>query len=215
MTLSDPARVQVNCPNCGAALDWRFALSKMRDCIYCGTTVLRDGEQLRQLGESGEMLDASCLLRLGAITQLGARQWRPIGHLRFSYGPGWWDEFWCISDDGKASWISVDEGDIVCEVEIEPPHSAPARLTVGVSISFGMETFTAVEDEQAVCVAIRGELPEAISVGETHRYVDFTGSDGSALTFESWRSEDGASRTAWHHGVWSDPWDATLIEASG
>lgn len=200
------AKEQVNCPNCGAALDWRIALSRLRDCDYCDSTILRDGDVLRRLGERGEMLDAPSLFRIGFETRLAGTVWRPIGHLRFSYGPGWWDEFWCVGPDGQMAWISVDEGDIVEEVPIAPPASAAMRMAVGVMVYVDGERFVAVEEEEAVCVAVRGELPEEIQVGETHRYVDFVDQEGGALTWEGW---DGQS--AWFRGRWRDPWQATLI----
>ncbi|MEL6979781.1 MAG: hypothetical protein AAGM38_14015, partial [Pseudomonadota bacterium] len=107
------------CPSCGAAMDWRFELVRMRDCDQCGVTVaLIDGDA-QAVGERGEMAAAPSLLKLGEVTLLDGERWLPVGQLRFDYGAGWWDEFWCESGSGQGPvWISVDEGDIALEREV-------------------------------------------------------------------------------------------------
>ncbi|MGF1475437.1 MAG: DUF4178 domain-containing protein [Geminicoccaceae bacterium] len=195
----------MNCPNCGTELDWRIQITRMRDCPSCGSTCFLDGASLRATGKRGEMLDVPALFAIDRITHVGGREWRPIGHIRFSYGPGWWDEYWCENEAGFFSWISADEGDIAIEESIEPPVQDQDAVRPGARFVMDGQAYTATEAQRATCIAVRGQLPEVILVGETHDYIDFTGTKGGIVTFERWENS-----AAWFAGNWLDPWDASI-----
>lgn len=197
----------MNCPNCGAALDWRIGVTRMRDCDSCGATVFLEGETLSHAGQRGVMAEAPSLFAIGSTTRIGGQALRPIGHARFDYGLGWWDEFWCEAADGGFAWISVDEGDIAREHPVEPPEGAAEAQALGDTVRSALHVYTATEAEDARCIAVRGELPEALFVGETHRYLNFSGPDGALLSCERWE-EAGQRHESWHEGEWLDPWDA-------
>ncbi len=199
-----------NCPNCGAPLGAKLAYARMLDCDSCGTTILREDEALRVAGDRGVMLDAPSLMALGQTVMVNGAQYTPVGQVRFDYGAGWWDEFWCPS--GQAGfdgvWISVDEGDYAVETAVGPT-SAPKRphsLTLGTEVSFDGQTYMLSETDRATCVAFRGALPEVIALGETHDYANFTAPDGALLSLETW---DGGH--AWYRGDWIDPWKIKVV----
>ena len=189
-----------NCPNCGAGLTARLALTRMVDCPHCDSTVVLDGDALRAAGRRGVMLDAPSLLAIGQAVEIAGRAVTPLGHARFSYGPGWWDEFWC--DDGDDGvWVSVDEGDVVIERPIpEFRPQRPARPAPGHEVEYGDEIYAATEAETAECVALRGEWPEEQTVGERHDYVNYLGRGGLMLSLEYWPGGE-----TWTAGRWVDP----------
>ncbi|MEM9781238.1 MAG: DUF4178 domain-containing protein [Pseudomonadota bacterium] len=197
------------CENCGAPIDRRIETSRVVACGHCQTTQIFVDEAFKTAGEAGAMHDAPCLLALGRESVIDGHRLTPIGHLRFSYGPGWWDEFWCTGRAGNR-WVSADEGDIAIESPL-PDQAWPRAFTpkLGASVEVYGERFVVTEAENASCIALRGELPEAITLGETHLYFDLSGEDGGILTFERW---DGGE--AWFQGRWIDPWrldsDVTL-----
>lgn len=150
------------------------------------------------------MHDAPGLLQLGQTVRLDDTTVTPVGVIRYSYGRGWWDEFWCDGPKGGL-WVSVDEGDIVIEEPTENPGWSPKPdqigMKVGESFTHGVRTYTAVEAETATCVAYRGELPEAPEVGEMHYFTNFLSGPSKSLSLEIW-----GSNHAWFSGQWIDPW---------
>ncbi|KNG93325.1 DUF4178 domain-containing protein [Pseudaestuariivita atlantica] len=197
-----------NCPNCGAAQDPAFRAARMMTCTSCGTTLFLDPSGARDAGSAGVMHDAPSLLTLGTDVRLAGAVWHVVGHARYSYGRGHWDEYWCTSGD-DAAWISVDEGDVVVQRAL-PPDDAP-RLsgppptgqTIEVASGFwGADTYRVTEREEARCEAIRGSFPEPLEVGETHTFVNANGEHGGLLSGEFW---DGGQ--AWFLGEWVDPFD--------
>lgn len=69
----------------------------------------------------------------------------PFGHARFSYGRGWWDEFWCIDPEGTGRWLSADEGDYALESPLNPDRwPRDFRLVLGATTMIGHDEFTVI-----------------------------------------------------------------------
>ncbi len=198
------------CPNCGTPVGAHLAFAKMLDCESCGTTIIRDGAALRAAGDHGVMLDSPTLIEIGKTIDIKGSQYTPIGHIRFDYGAGWWDEYWCPRSvtGPKGVWISVDEGDYAIEIRVtgrnEPKR--PATLDLGVEVEFDREIYMLSETDRATCIAFRGGLPEEINIGEEHTYANFTSPTGGLLSLETW---DGGYD--WHFGEWVDPWKIKAV----
>ena len=131
----------------------------------------------------------------------------PVGHARFSYGRGHWDEFWCLDGSTEGLWLSADEGDYALERNLrQSAWPVGFRATISTVTEILGDTFTVTEAETAECLAVRGEFPEELEVGEAHLYFDLTGPDGRMATYERW---DGGE--AWSIGEWVDPWEVTPL----
>lgn len=195
-----------NCGNCGAELPGRLAHARMITCEFCGTSsVLRD-QAFEIAGSGGEMLDVPSLIHLGQSVMVKSLDLMPVGHARFSYGRGWWDEFWCIDGRGMGHWLSVDEGDYALERDLDREHWPKGfRAKLGAKVEISDETYTVTEAETANCLAVRGEFPEELDLGEAHLYFDLSAPGGAMATYEKW---DGGE--SWSTGHWVDPWDATV-----
>ncbi len=192
-----------NCGTCGAALPGRLAQARMITCEFCGTSsVLRD-KVFEIAGSGGEMLDAPSLIQLGHSVMVRSLNLMPTGHARFSYGRGWWDEFWCIDGQGEGHWLSVDEGNYALERDLHR-HNWPKdfRARFGATAQIMTEIYKVTEAETASCLAVRGEFPEELELGEAHLYFDLSAKDSAMATYEKW---DGGE--AWSIGHWIDPWD--------
>lgn len=193
----------------------------MRDCGSCGSTIVLDGGAWRTAGRRGEMLDAPSLFALGRPVEIDGRTLLPLGHARFSYGRGWWDEFWCDDGRNEMVWVSVDEGDIAIETWFDgakmltavegggAPTFGRKGPVLGDEARYDGDVFRAVEVDEAECLAVRGEFPEELKVGERHHYAVFSGPMDGMLTAETW-FEDARWRTEWTAGVWLDPWSVRL-----
>lgn len=195
----------LHCPNCGADLGPRLAAIRMTTCVSCGTSVILEDEAVRIAGTGGVMHDAPLLLGLGARARVAGRVWRVLGHARFSYGRGTWDEFWALPEDGlPGAWISVDEGEVVVQAPL-PPEDWPkgaGEPALGAELRVRGRSFRATEVETATCEAVRGAFPEVILVGESHRFVNLSGERGDLLSGEFW-----PGGKAWSLGDWADPFE--------
>lgn len=191
-----------HCPNCGAELQRRFRHARLVTCAFCGSAVILDDAGLRLAGTSGVMTDMPSLLTLGRPFRHRDLRLTPVGHARFVYAHGYWDEWWAVEGDA-GRWISVDEGDIALE---EPREIARLpdfeRLNPGAPVNLLGARFIVTERDEATCEAVAGELPEVLRPGDRFRYVHLSGPLGRLLTIEE---SGGGLRCT--EGRWLDPFE--------
>ncbi|MGB0797925.1 MAG: DUF4178 domain-containing protein [Planktomarina sp.] len=194
---------ELNCPNCGDAIVSRIVTSKVAVCASCDTSLILDGGHVAQAGTAGVMHDAPCLLRLGEHFEHQRTSYAILGHARFDYGQGWWDEFWTMTEDGEGAWVSVDEGDVVIQKPV-PDRDRPDNAfapKVGTMVKSGRSEFIITERSKATCLAIRGEFPEMLNVGQVYTYINCRGSGGELLS-----GEFSTGAPDWYFGHWIDPY---------
>lgn len=196
----------LTCPNCGDALPPQIARISMLTCGSCGTTLYLQDETVLNAGESGQMHDAPGLIRLDETVKLGRTSVTILGHARFSYGRGWWDEFWGFDDRDQGCWVSVDEGDIVLQYPLPPAQSPRIQRDppVGMRFKYAGDDATVIETDRATCLALRGAFDERLQVGEAYDFVNAQLDGGGLLSAEIW---PGGER--WFLGQWYDPFDLT------
>lgn len=198
----------LSCPNCGAKCPELMELTKVMTCSACGTTLIVNDAQVTSAGEQGVMHEAPLLFGIGDQVVLGRTSTMIIGHARYSYGRGFWDEFCGVDGAGGSCWISVDEGDVVWQRRVsgerEPRFAPPFKP--GETLDFDSATFTVTEIETAECVALRGQFDAVLRVGEKHDFVNASAGDDELLSGEFW-----AGNAQWFHGYWYDPFDVRVV----
>ncbi|EYD73864.1 putative transmembrane protein [Rubellimicrobium mesophilum DSM 19309] len=199
---------EYHCPNCGASFGPQLDSTRMMNCEFCGTSVVIDNDRLRLAGSRGVMHEVPLLFGLKDTVTMDGATWRILGHARFSYGRGTWDEFWAVDNGEDGAWISVDEGDVVVQRPLpeDPDLRVAGEPKLGGRMVYKGRTFMATEVETATCEAIRGSFPEVLQVGESYRFVNLTGEDGELLSGEFWPGGQ-----SWSLGAWVDPFDVRKV----
>src|SRR3954470_1257021 len=121
------------CPNCGAPVDFRSAASAFAVCSFCRSTLVRDGDALRRIGQSAELFDDHSPLQLGAGGTFQGAAFTLVGRLQYRYRDGTWNEWHALFDNGRSGWLSEDNGSYVFGFDQPLTEPAPAAdaLRVG------------------------------------------------------------------------------------
>ncbi|TAK77063.1 MAG: DUF4178 domain-containing protein, partial [Aquabacterium sp.] len=91
--MSSPPRAwRALCPNCGAPVEFQSAASPMAVCGFCRSTLVREGEALRRIGQSAELFDDHTPLQLGAAGSWQGAGFVLVGRLQLRYAQGTWNE---------------------------------------------------------------------------------------------------------------------------
>ena len=117
------------CPNCGAPVDFRSPASAFAVCSFCKSTIVRDGDALRKIGQSAELFDDHSPLQLGAGGRYQGAGFTLVGRLQYRYADGTWNEWHALFDNGKSGWLSEDNGRYVIAFDAPLTGPAPARGT--------------------------------------------------------------------------------------
>ena len=89
-----------------------------------------------------------------------------------------WDEWYLDCADGKTRWLTEDNHEFsiqgVIDLQVGPFDSYAPRSMIAARDSH----FVVQEVGTAECIGIEGDLPKAITTGETYNYVDASSPDG-------------------------------------
>jgi len=195
------------CPNCGAELEALLKSTKLVACGYCDSNVLLEDEAVKLAGKQGVMADFPSLIQMHGNYRYQDWQFMAVGRARFDYGQGFWDEWWVTGGDGEGRWLSVDEGDFALEEPVEIDRTpSPFELAPGKQVTIRGEDLLVTEKGRASCIGVQGELPEALSVGDSYTYFHLSGPGGRLFTLEIDRG-----RAAYHQGHWLDPFEIEVL----
>jgi len=166
----------LNCPNCGGAIEGISPLIRSIDCPYCSSW-LRLSNQLWQANEGQKApLDAPAFFHvgMGGNTPDGTH-YRILGRLRFQYGMGSWDEWWMDDSHGQSFWLEEDDGTYYRHSlgkEIKIPGGI-SNVSIGSSLTLnGGPTLFVTEKYQADIVGREGMLPVELEAETTVTYID-------------------------------------------
>ena len=149
------------CPNCGAPVEFRSPASAFAVCSFCRSTIVRDGEALRRIGQSAELFDDHSPLQLGAAGRYQGAPFTLVGRLQYRYAEGTWNEWHALFDNGKSGWLSEDNGRYVfafdAPLQLAPPPNESLRP--GAQVVVDGQGWSVASVSAAKLIAAQGELP--------------------------------------------------------
>jgi hypothetical protein len=181
---------RVACPNCGAPVEFRSAASASAICSFCRSTLVRDGDALRRIGQSAELFDDHSPLQLGASGSLDGIAFSLIGRLQYGTEDGPWNEWRALFDNGRDGWLSEDNGRYVFAFDLETPDDAPAPaalggLQVGLPLTVGGRRWSVASVVQARPIAAEGELRAPPPADKSFIVVDVRNTEGEVGTLDA------------------------------
>ena len=156
-----------NCPSCGAPVTFKSSASAYTVCEYCRGTLLRDGEDLKNLGRMADLLDDPTLIRIGTEGHYQDTPFSVIGRIQLQYESGLWNEWHLLFSDATTAWLSEAGGEYML-TRLEPlKNSVPAFEVLEPDMQFIVndKAFVVTNLESARCIAGEGELPFKVESG--------------------------------------------------
>ena len=168
------------CPNCGAPVEFRSAASASAVCGYCRSTLVREGEALRRIGESAELFDDHSPLQLGVTGRWQGVAFTLVGRLQYAYADGRWTEWHALFDASdlgqglRGAWLSEDNGAYVLALDRPLNDRVPQAGTLfpGQKALIDGRAWEVASVVQAHVHAAEGELPRPPQpAGPDHAFV--------------------------------------------
>lgn len=170
---------EIGCPSCGATHDVHNPGVMMIVCEYCGNSVYWDEEQLRDAGKQSILPEGFSRLFRGATGRLLSKRFVVLGRVRYSFGKGFWDEWFLEFHDGTTGWLFEDNHEFALEREVSGEKLPPfSKFEVGAKFRARKKEFVVEEVGEAECLGVEGDLPKAVLTGEKYPYVDASSPDG-------------------------------------
>ena len=146
----------------------------MAVCEFCRAAVLKDADQVKDIGKISSVLEDFSPIQMGAAGMFGGRAFTVVGRIQVRYDQGMWNEWYLLFDDSTTAWLGDSSGLFV--ITSPRPVSGPlpgfTEITPGALYKIGDETFTAAEKREAECIGGQGELPFRVGDGWRIRVAD-------------------------------------------
>ena len=174
------------CPNCGAPVDFRSPASAFAVCSFCKSTIVRDGDALRKIGQSAELFDDHSPLQLGAGGKYQGAGFTLVGRLQYRYADGTWNEWHALFDNGKSGWLSEDNGRYVIafDAPLGGPAPAATSLKAGAQAMVAGQPWSVASVNAAKLIAAQGELPYAPNLTRGFVVSDLRNARGEVATLD-------------------------------
>ena len=168
-----------HCPSCGAPVAFRSASSLYAVCEFCRSTLLRDGEALKNLGRMAELMDDPSRIQLGTEGSFRGTHFAVIGRIQLKYDAGLWNEWHLLFDDGRSGWLSEAGGEYVVSSLVPVDAELPAfdALQPEMPVTIAGRIFFVADLQTARCIAGAGELPFKVESGYDVNAADLRGND--------------------------------------
>ncbi len=147
------------CPNCGGRVEFRSAASVSSVCSFCRSTLVREGEALRRIGQSAELFADHSPLQLGASGTYMGEAFSLVGRLQWQSTQGRWTEWHALFSNGSVGWLSEDNGAYVFGFDADLSHPEIARLQAGQACNLSGQPWSVASVVSATVAAAEGELP--------------------------------------------------------
>lgn len=149
-----------NCPNCGAAIQFRWAGAVQTTCPYCHAVLVRRDVDLEKVGVVSAVPASSSPIQLGTEGRYGALAFMVVGRIVYEYDRGRWSEWYIRSMDGASAWLSDAQGDYAVTTRVEQSDLPAAdHVKVGQSYAIDGTLFTVSTLTRAKYAGVEGELP--------------------------------------------------------
>jgi hypothetical protein len=168
-----------SCPSCGAPVSFRSAASVYAVCEFCRSTLLRQGEDLENLGRMADLLEDASLIQIGTEGKFRGQHFGVIGRIQLKHESGLWNEWHILFDDGRNAWLSEAGGEYVVSAQVVVNEAIPdfETLSPEAVVTLAGRSFSVTDLETARCISGQGELPFKVEAGYDVNTADLRGKD--------------------------------------
>ncbi len=147
----------------------------MAVCEFCRASVLKDADQVKDIGKMSVALEDFSPIQIGAAGSHGGRTFTVVGRIQLRYERGMWNEWYLLFDDGSAAWLGDSSGLFTLTVPRDAAGALPGfeEVVPGQIYPLGGQAFTASEKRVGECIGGQGELPFRVGDGWRIRVADF------------------------------------------
>ena len=102
--------LSLNCPSCGAAVNFQSKASVFAVCSFCKSTLVRQDIDLKAIGKMSELQDDLTPFQVGTTGMFFQEKFELVGRLKIPYQDGFWNEWYALFGDGKEAWLAEAQG---------------------------------------------------------------------------------------------------------
>lgn len=150
-----------NCPNCGAPVEFQFSGAVQTTCAYCRSILVRHDVNLDKVGEVADLPPDPSPIQLRTEGVYGGQAFLVVGRIIYEYDQGYWNEWHCITHQGRSLWLSdaMAQYAVTQLVSPAPPLPAENQIRPGTVLTLEGTAYEVTTLTRAFYRGVEGELP--------------------------------------------------------
>jgi len=96
------SKITLNCPNCGAPVEFAWASSVQAVCVYCKSILVRTDVDVKKVGEVGDLPNDASPIQIGTEGIYKNLGFVVAGRILYEYENGGWNEWHIVSTTAQA-----------------------------------------------------------------------------------------------------------------
>jgi hypothetical protein len=188
---------QLQCENCGGALEVANQFVRSVTCRFCGSAYIVSGDStLSANGQGTSLANYPSRVSVGSRGKMKGRGFQVLGRIRYTYDEGFWDEWQIMwDDDAPPSWLEEDEGywTLFDKMRLRETITSYDSIRVGASVTInGMQVFI-TERRTSRVMGSEGQFSAVMPIQGQFGYA--TGNAGEQIvSVNFWEDEIEVSR---------------------
>jgi len=182
--------LKLACPSCGAEVTFQTSIAVYAVCAYCRSLVLRDGNNLNDLGKVANLPPDMSPFRIGTMGKIDGISFMLVGRAKYRWADGTWNEWYCQFDTQRAEWLAEAQGDLMLSFALADSEAVLERLPPqkirgiepGYSLKIKDKAYIATDIKDCYCLSVEGEIPFRADSDRVIRSIDLVGEDRSFAT---------------------------------
>lgn len=175
-----------SCPNCGAAVTFRWSAAVQTTCAYCRSVLVRHDLDWEKVGTVADLPLTPSPIQLGTAGQWEGRSFHVVGRIVYGWERGGWNEWHAVTNDGRSLWLADAQGEYVVSTLATPDEPLPPAhaLRVGQRFAWDGHRYEVVRLTPARYLGVEGELPFEYWDKEEVLFADLGSADARVATID-------------------------------
>ncbi|MBR1375534.1 MAG: DUF4178 domain-containing protein [Cardiobacteriaceae bacterium] len=146
-------------------------------CSFCQSTIALNGNEAEVLSKSSAVFQNFSPLQIGTSGFYNKQKFTIYGRIQIQYSAGFWNEWYCVFDDGNTAWLSEsNDGFVFVHNAISEAISSFEECIVGYSsVIYTAQNFILVDKREIhnSYIKFEGEIPYKLDANSTQKYTDW------------------------------------------
>jgi len=175
-----------NCPNCGAAVEFRWSSAVQTVCSFCRSILVRHDVDLKKVGEVADLPPDASPIQIATEGIYRNKPFVVVGRILYEYEQGRWNEWHLVFSDSASGWLSDAQAEYAVSFLTPPPAPLPAAEAVapGQRFQWNGVNYQLTSLTRAWYRGVEGELPFAYWDKQQLLFADLRTSDGRFATID-------------------------------
>ena len=177
---------QANCPNCGAAIRFRWSGAVQTTCEYCRSILVRRDLNLEKVGKVADLPPDVSPIQIGTEGVYQDKAFQVVGRILYDYQDGGWNEWHVIFQDGKSGWLSDSQLEYTVSFLSAASEALPkvGEIKRGRRFNWNGTAYDVTSVTPANYRGVEGELPFEYWDKEHATFADLRTEDGRFATID-------------------------------